>query len=371
MYLGVACSCCLLAGRHDWCANSTGSGVSVQILWLHDLFRGSLVSGCLPPAALKTNNVPDRSEKNLLVAVILTYNEEENVERALKSVAGVCPIVVVDSGSSDATVAISLKYTKDVLTNAYVNHATQWQWALDNLPFESEWVLALDADFEVTPDLAARLRGQLESLPDDVSGVYVLHRYVFGGAEIRFGGAKKYWLRLIRKGQARPDMGDLVDFRFVVDGQTVVWGAAVREYNVMDEDASFWVQKQDKFSVRLAVEEELRRQRLLGWDGKPSPFGNPDQRIMWLRDIWLKLPLFLRPFLYFLYRYVFRGGFLDGMGGFLYHFQQGWWLRTLVDWKIWQLRRNGITGDRLLKFRDAMFDVRTGSVREIMRSSGL
>lgn len=306
-----------------------------------------------------------------LVAVILTHNEEDNVERALKSVAGICPVVIVDSGSSDRTLEICEKYTSNILINGYVNHATQWQWALDNLPLKAKWVLALDADFEVTPALALALKERLQSIPEGVSGVYVTHRYVFGGAEIRFGGAKKYWLRLIRHGSAKPDMGDLVDFRFVVDGATLVWREAVREFNVLDEDASFWLQKQDKFSVRLAVEEELRRERVLGWDGRPSLMGNPDQRVMWLRDAWLRLPLFLRPFLYFVYRYLLRGGFLDGVGGFLYHFQQGWWLRTLVDWKIWQLRRNGIAGKRLIVFRDAMFGVRTGSVREIIRVSGL
>lgn len=302
-----------------------------------------------------------------LVAVILTYNEEDNIERALRSVAGLCPIVVVDSGSTDATVAICERYGAQVLTHPYENHAAQWTWALEHLPVDAQWVLALDADFEVTPGLRERLTREITGLPADVNGVYMVHRYVFGGAEIRYGGAKKYWLRLIRKGFAAPDLSDLVDFRFVVQGRTVNWSSVIREYNVSDEDASFWIRKQDKFSLRLAVEEELRRHRLLRWEGRPRFWGNSDERVMWLRDRWLHLPLFLRPVLYFLYRYVLRLGFLDGAGGFLYHAQQGFWLRLTVDWKLWQLRRLNIAGDRLLAFRDAMLGTSSGSVPEVWR----
>lgn len=302
-----------------------------------------------------------------LVAVILTYNEEDNIERALRSVAGLCPIVVVDSGSTDGTVAICERYGAQVLTHPYENHAAQWAWALEHLPVDAQWVLALDADFEVTPGLRERLMREITTLPADVAGVYVVHRYVFGGAEIRFGGAKKYWLRLIRRGFAAPDLSDLVDFRFVVQGRTLNWSSVIREYNVSDEDASFWIRKQDKFSLRLAVEEELRRHRLLRWEGRPRFWGNSDERVMWLRDRWLHLPLFLRPVLYFLYRYVLRLGFLDGAGGFLYHAQQGFWLRLTVDWKLWQLRRLNIAGDRLLAFRDAMLGTSSGSVPEVWR----
>lgn len=306
--------------------------------------------------------------KHVLVAVVLTYNEEDNVERALKSVHGLCPIVVVDSGSTDRTVEICRRYTDHILTHRYESHAAQWTWALENLPEAATWVLALDADFDVSPNLRRRLGEKLGEVPDDVSGIYVVHRYVFGGSEIRFGGAKKYWLRVVRAGRAAPDLSDLVDFRFVVDGKTLNWNAVAREYNASDEDASFWLRKQDKFSVRLAVEEELRRENVLRWGTPPRFWGNSDERVMWLRDFWLRLPLFLRPCIYFLYRYIFRLGFLDGAGGFLYHAQQGFWLRLVVDWKLWQLRRLGIAGADLARFRDAMMLTPSGSVRDIWKS---
>lgn len=303
-----------------------------------------------------------------LVAVILTYNEEDNIERALRSVQGLCPIVVIDSGSTDRTVEICRQYTDLILVHPYESHAAQWTWALAHLPVSATWVLALDADFEVTEGLRRRLGRDLTAVPADVSGIYVVHRYVFGGSEIRFGGAKKYWLRVVRHGKAAPDLSDLVDFRFIVEGRTLNWNAVAREYNMSDEDASFWIRKQDKFSLRLAVEEELRREKVLSWGSTPRFWGNSDERVMWLRDLWLRMPLYLRPCLYFFYRYVVRLGFLDGAGGFLYHAQQGFWMRLVVDWKLWQLRRLGIAGEDLLRFRDAMMRVSGGSVRDIWKT---
>lgn len=300
-----------------------------------------------------------------LTAILLTYNEEANIERALRSVHGLCPIVVVDSGSTDSTEAICRRYTSHFLVNPYQNHASQWTWALAHSPVKSDWVLALDADFEVSGDLRRRLESSLSAIPAEVGGIYVVHRYVFGGADIRFGGAKKYWMRLVRPSMAAPDLSDLVDFRFVVNGKTQTWNAIVREYNELDEDASFWIRKQDKFSLRLAVEEELRRQGALQWGTRPRFFGNSDERVMWLRDIWLRVPLFLRPCLYFVYRYIVRLGFFDGRGGFLYHAQQGFWMRLVVDWKLWQLRKLKMTPAQLQNFRDAMLNTSSGSVREV------
>ena len=299
-------------------------------------------------------------------AVVLTYNEAPNIRHCLESVRDLCEIFVVDSGSEDGTVEICSEYTKQIHIHPYANHASQWQWALDNLPLTSDWVLALDADFLVTPDLQARIAAEIAILPETVAGVYVRHRYVFGGGLIRFGGTKQYWLRLIRRGRAHPDLSDLVDFRFVVDGEVARWPEAVIEYNRHDDDISVWLRKQDKFSLRLAIEEELRRAGGHRWQVRPRFFGRSDERFAWLRDRWLSMPLFLRPVLYFVYRYFLAGGFLDGRGGFLYHALQGFWLRLLVDWKIDQLRKLQLTPVDMEALARLMLDTRSGSVDELV-----
>jgi glycosyltransferase involved in cell wall biosynthesis len=304
-------------------------------------------------------------------AVVLTYNEAPNIRHCLESVRDLCEIFVVDSGSDDATVEICRGYTDRIHVHPYANHASQWQWALANLPLATEWVLALDADFTVTPELAARIASDIAAMPPNVAGIYVRHLYVFGGGVIRFGGTKQYWLRLIRRGRAQPDASDLVDFRFVVDGDVARWREAVVEYNRHDDDISVWLRKQDKFALRLAVEEEMRRAGSHHWQLQPRAFGGTDERFAWLRDRWLSMPLFLRPALYFVYRYVLAGGFLDGRGGFLYHALQGFWLRLLVDWKIDQIRRLKLTPSDLETLGRVMLETRSGSVDELVAKARL
>lgn len=301
-----------------------------------------------------------------LAAVVLCHDEAPNIRRCLESVAGWCPIYVVDSGSTDGTREICHEYTPHLFEHPYANHSSQWQWALDQLPIEASWVLALDADFTVTPELRSEIERRLPELPASVAGVYVRHRYIFGGGPIRFGGTKSRWLRLVRRGRARADLSDLVDFRFVVDGEVERFRGAVVEDNRHDEDISVWTRKQDKFALRLAVEEELRRARLIAWQGRPGLLGNPDQRFMRLRDLWLRLPLFVRPALYFLYRYVLMLGFLDGRAGFLYAALQGFWLRLLVDWKILELRRARPSAAELASLRERMLATTGGSVSALV-----
>ncbi len=299
-------------------------------------------------------------------AVVLCHNESPNIRHCLESVKGWAHTFVVDSGSTDDTLEICREYTNNVVHHSYDNHAAQWNWALDNLPIATEWILALDADFVVTPALRAQIERELPSIKAGVDGVYVKHDYVFGGGLIRFGGTKQFWLRMIRRGAARPDLSDLVDFRFNVTGTTTQFKSAVIEYNRHDDDITVWTRKQDKFSLRLAVEEELRRRGLVAWEGKPELLGNPDQRFMRLRDLWQRMPLFLRPCVYFFYRYVLMLGFLDGRAGFLYAALQGFWLRLMVDWKIWSIREASLSNDELLALKSAMFTTRDGEVKSLI-----
>ncbi len=303
---------------------------------------------------------------DVVSAVVLTYNEEENLGECLDSLCGKIKIFVVDSGSTDRTLQIAKDRKAYIVQHPYSSHASQWAWALRELPIETPWILALDADFVVSPELLKRMEVELNKVPEEVGGIYVRHYYRFAGGLIRFGGTKQFWLRLVRRGRAKPDLSDLVDFRFAVEGSTLRWREGVTEWNRKDDDISTWIKKQDIFALRLAVEEELRRKGALKWEGKPAFYGNTDQRIAWLRDRWLGLPLFVRPWFYFMYRYVLAGGFLDGRAGFLYHFLQGMWLRVLVDVKTIELRRWGLASGDLAMAGKIMLGIRSGSVRELL-----
>jgi glycosyltransferase involved in cell wall biosynthesis len=302
-----------------------------------------------------------------ITAIVLCYNESKNIRHCLESVHGFCDTYIVDSGSTDDTLDICREFTSNIFGHKYRNHASQWQWALTNLPIETDWILALDADFVVTPALKDEVGRRLPDIVDGVDGIYVRHRYIFGGGPIRYGGTKRFWLRIVRTKEARADFSDLVDFRFIVAGKTLRFNSSVIEYNRYDDDISVWIKKQDMFSIRLAVEEELRRRRQLDWEKPPRFFGNPDERIMWLRNLWLSLPLFVRPFIYFFYRYILMIGFLDGRAGFLYHFLQGWWLRVLVDWKIMEIRKMHLNNTDLDMFKKEMLEMKEGSASFISK----
>jgi glycosyltransferase involved in cell wall biosynthesis len=273
-------------------------------------------------------------------AIILTFNEERNLPRCLKQLAGVCPeIFVVDSGSTDGTLEIASRYAK-VVHHPFETHAKQWRWALANLPLSHPWVLALDADQELTPEL----RAELEALfapgapPPDAEGIYINRRQIYRGRWIKHGGYyPKYLLKLFRLDKVQFDPDDLVDHHFYVPGKTLKLRHDMLESNVKENQISFWIEKHNRYATLLAREELVRRGVDKSGPLRPSLFGNPDQRTLWMKRLWYRGPTYIRPFLYFFHRYFLRMGFLDGKEGFIFHFMQAFWFRLLVDINLEEL----------------------------------
>lgn len=282
------------------------------------------------------------SSKVPISAIVLTYNEELNIENCLQ---GLCDwateIFIVDSGSQDRTLEIAEKYKAKVFSHSFKTHAKQWNWAFQNLPIASEWILALDADQRLTPELWEEITEVLKSPPRDIDGFYLCRRQIFRGRWIRHGGYyPKHLLKLFRRGKVKSDENELLDFRFYVPGKTAKLHHDLIEDNQNDLNLNFWISKHTRFADLQAQEEFLRRRNGIRWTVQPSLFGTPDQRTLWLKNLWYHFPLYLRPFLYFFYRYLLRLGFLDGKQGFIFHFLQSLWYRLLVDIKIDELRRS-------------------------------
>lgn len=279
-----------------------------------------------------------------LAAIILTYNTGKVVDACLKSIAGWCPeIFVVDSGSTDDTLDICRQYTSRIYFNPFVSHPAQWDWALHNLPLTREWILPLDSDHIVSPELRREIIEVVRHPDPTINGYYARHQYFFWGVPMR--GFKSYSLRLFRLKKTSLDHGDLLEQRFVIAGKTRNLAGAVYEVNHDEWDIDFWVDKHQKYATRLAIQEVLSDAGEIHRFTSPSLGGNPDERIIWAKNLWEKMPLLLRPFLYFFYRYVFRLGFLDGKIGFVYHFLQAFWFRLMVDVKIMDLRRKLAQGE--------------------------
>jgi glycosyltransferase involved in cell wall biosynthesis len=251
--------------------------------------------------------------------VVLTYLEELNLETCLRSVAGWSKdIHVLDSGSTDRTLEIATRLAHQVHHHPYVDHASQIAHAIYTLPLQFDWVLLLDADREVSDELKLNISTVVSEPEQLVDGFYIAHRNVFRGHSVR--GLNRWRLIFVRHSRVEVDDSELIDCRLRTEGSTGFLKGEIIEHNLKENDLDFWIDKQQRYTTRLAAEEALRRAGHAGWSARPRLLGNPDERLIFFKRIWYRLPLFVRPFLYFGYRYIWKLGFLDGPDGFLFHF---------------------------------------------------
>jgi glycosyltransferase involved in cell wall biosynthesis len=271
-----------------------------------------------------------------LAVIILTLNEERHIARCIDSVKHLAShVLVVDSFSSDRTIALARQCGAVVVQHAWANHASQFNWALEHVPSDADWVLRLDADEVVTDELRRSIRDALRTLPEDVSGVTVNRRIYFLGSWIRHGAVYPMRvLRLFRRGTGRCEPR-WVDEHIVVSGRIIHLAGDIADVNL--NNVTWWIQKHNGYASREALEV------LLAADGSgdvaPAGLARQARRTRWMKaNVYARLPLGWRAALYFLYRYILRGGFLDGWPGLVFHVLQGFWYRFLVDVKVLELR---------------------------------
>lgn len=283
-----------------------------------------------------------------LSVIILTGNEELHIKRCLENVLQVAKeVFVIDCYSNDRTVEIALQYKNvTVLQNIWVNYATQFNWALENAPITSEWILKLDADEYLSTDLIKRMQKELSTLPDEISAINIRLKHVFLGKFIKGGTGKKYMTRIFRKGRAVSENRQMDEHLELTSGKLIVWEEAFYDDNL--NNLKWWTNKHNSYAIReaadlLDIEYSLTTYKKNGLTGQAA-----QQRSMKFR--YAKMPLFWRAFAYFCIRYFLKGGFLEGKEGFLWCFLQGWWYRTLVDAHIFEIKKK--TGGDKEKIRE-------------------
>ena len=279
-------------------------------------------------------------------AVVLTRDEELNLAACLRSMAGlVDEIFVVDSGSTDKTVAIAESCGATVVHHEFTGHSAQWQWAMRELPLRHNWVLGLDADQRLTTELADELRALFadDAKTSDYAAFYLTRRNVFRGKWIRWGGYyPKRFIKLFRRDRLVHEEADLLDHHFRVNGKAGTLAHDIIEENLKEDNIDFWIQKHLRYADLLAQEETRRRNGQVPTTVKASAFGNPDERAEWQKKTWVLLPRFVRAPAYFIWRYFFRLGFLDGKQGFAFPFLHAFWFRLVTDLKIDEQRRGNV-----------------------------
>lgn len=269
--------------------------------------------------------------------VILTYNEEIHLPRLLNSIKDLnAALYILDSGSTDNTLAIAKDFNAEIKINPFENHPKQWDFALKNFNIKTPWIIGLDADQIVTSELYLMLQNFKNEDYLTINGIYFNRKNYFKGTWIKYGGFyPKYLLKMFRTGIGYSDLNENMDHRFIANGKTTIWkNGHLIEENLKENQISFWISKHNRYSDLIAQEEVERLNNLRGQSNKADFFGNPDERNAYLKKIWWKLPLGFRPFMYFGYRLIFKLGFLDGSTGILFHFLQGFWFRLIVDIKM-------------------------------------
>jgi len=254
-----------------------------------------------------------------LDVMILTKDEELNIEHSVRSVIGLARnVFVVDSGSTDRTREIAEGLGATVVDRPWLGFAKQKNWAIDELAWESDWVFILDADESVMPDLESELRRVCGADAGSVQekGFYINRYFVFLGKRLRHCGYYPSWnLRLFRRGCARYVEREVHE-HMEVDGPTGRLGGHMEHHD--RRGLEVYMAKHNRYSTLEAkelLEGESQIQRVAAADGKePALFGDAIQRTRWIKlHVYPKLPA--RWLFRFLYMYVLKLGVLDGLTG--------------------------------------------------------
>ena len=273
-------------------------------------------------------------------AVIITFNEEQHIARCIEQIRPyVRRVVIADSFSTDRTCEIAAELGAEVLTHTFVNHAAQFNWAMKAADITTAWTIRLDADeYFDAAGLRALYRAVEGAAPGD-SAFAFRRGVVFQGRRLRFGGIGNVYLtRVWRSGVAEVEARWMDEHVLVHQGTTrrIPQGAIVDE-NL--NDITWWTDKHNGYTTRQMVQSMLteldRADRIDLYQ-----LNTQVRRKRILRErLYSPSPLYWRAIAYFLYRYIFAFGFLDGRAGLLFHFFQGLWNFFLVDVKIAEARR--------------------------------
>ena len=280
-----------------------------------------------------------------IAVIILCKNEELHIGRCLERLMPLQPseVFLIDCYSSDRTRIIAEMWGKKyeirfggkltVIQHEWPGlYAKQFNWALENCGLTSDWVLRLDADEYLVDDAIIEIKQRLPELPSNVSLIELPLCQVWFGDVVKFGTGVLYLGRIFRRGLGKCEERYMDEHTVVKGGHTIRFKHPFVDDNLNTLD--WWIIKHLGYARREAIDYF---------------FGNSSGK----KSFYNRLPLFGRCFAYFFYRYIIRGGFIEGKAGFTWHFFQGWWYRSLVDVnimnvkkKVKELVRNGDTRNK-------------------------
>lgn len=269
---------------------------------------------------------------NDITAIILTKNEEVNIERCIKSInKRIKKIIVLDSYSNDNTVKIAKKLGAKIYQHEFQNYALQFNYALDNIQIDTKWVFRLDADEVVTSELLDEIENKIKiHSNDDINGFLMKYKLIFMGKFLKHGGCYPFVKMTIWKKEfGRFEERDFGEHVVLKEGKYETFKNDCLHYDFKNITAFIdkhnWYatrEKNDYFDRISMQQKELYKQA---------------NKVKKIRDnFYYKLPLFFRAKLIYIYKYYFKLGFLDGKEGKIYAFIQTYFYRFAVDAKIFE-----------------------------------
>ena len=272
-----------------------------------------------------------------ITIIILTFNEEKNIKKVIESVRNITNnIYVVDSFSSDKTLDILKEENIIYEQNPFENYSIQRNWAQLHNPFKSEWVLHLDADEPITKELEKWILNDFKKEKNNFDGFMFSRKTIFMDRWIKYGDQyPNYHLRLFKTKLGKCE-NKAYDQHYIVNGKVKkIPNADI--INTVAENLDDFILAHNRWATKEAI--EICTVKDTG-DVTAKLLGNPIERKRWLKqNIFEKTPLFFRSFLYFIYRYFIKFGFLDGKEGLIFYVLQSFWFRFLIDAKVYEIKK--------------------------------
>jgi glycosyltransferase involved in cell wall biosynthesis len=286
-----------------------------------------------------------------ITAIILTFNEEKHIARCIQSLQAVCArICIIDSFSTDRTIEIAQGLGAEIFSHAWENnYAKQLNWGIQAADIQTAWTLRIDADEYLTDELQQELAQELPSISKEVSGIEFTRKVFFKGHWVRYGGFYPiHLLRLWRSGLGACEQR-LMDEHIVLSaGETIRFEAHVVDENL--NDMHWWVIKHNNYARREAA-DALNQKYQFVFSTDLTTAGNSQAHVKRAakNGFYNRLPLVIRAFFYFIFRFIFQLGFLDHPKVWLFHFMQGLWYRSLVDINIYEAEKAAANDPERLK----------------------
>ncbi|MBS5924676.1 MAG: glycosyltransferase family 2 protein [Clostridium perfringens] len=283
-----------------------------------------------------------------LTVVILTKNEENNLKKCIESFKGIVKrFVIVDSYSTDNTKKLCDELKKsvnlDFYENKFIDYATQLNWGIKNTNISTEWTMRMDADEEITDELVEEIKNKLPNIQKDINGIILKRRVYFMGKWIKHGGKyPELLLRIFRTGYGICEQKLMDEHMILLEGNTEKFDNDIIDNN--NKNLDWWTHKHNWYSNREVLDYQNKVKSNYSDDliNDETNKGQAARKRFIKNNGYYKLPMFFRAHLYFIYRYYFRLGFLDGTEGRIYHFLQAYWYRFLVDAKIYECEKFNI-----------------------------